>query len=166
MCLVSIIPDDTSGSIGVNRKKLSLLINVISTATSSWKAFWSCLRTSIPPNPPPKINIRFNWIGVFPWASCICFWSRSILENEISHFAHLYLLPNRIDKDDETVPRTVPKTRWINNQPIITTVMLLEYWYCGVDVVVVNVGYCLPWDVVGTFTASIVRVISGAKINW
>ena len=51
ICLISIIPDDTSGSIGVKRKKLSLL-------TSSWKTFWSCLKTSIPPNPPPKISCQ------------------------------------------------------------------------------------------------------------
>ncbi len=35
MCLVSIIPDNTSGNIGVNRKKFSLLTNVMSILISS-----------------------------------------------------------------------------------------------------------------------------------
>jgi len=61
MCLVSTIPVDTSGSIGVNKRKLSLLIKIISISLSLMNVFCNFLRTSIPANPLPKIIIRSHF---------------------------------------------------------------------------------------------------------
>ena len=58
MCRVSIIPDATCGSIGVNSRKLSSLTMTSSTSSAPAKYDSSFRAHSTPANPPPRISMR------------------------------------------------------------------------------------------------------------
>ena len=62
MCLGSIEPEGTSGKSGVNVKKFSLSIRVISARGLRRSNRSRCNATVVPANPPPRIRMRIGFV--------------------------------------------------------------------------------------------------------